>query len=76
MSHVKDTNATKTKNEKTKVIIEKIFLTILSPPWVYYSIKAAENQGGALYIINFARNCISPTRSVVYHHCESDATCG
>ena len=29
-----------------------------------------------MYIINFARNCISPTRSVVYHHCESDTTYG
>ena len=51
MSHVKDTNATKTKNEKTKVIIEKNFLTISSPPWGYYSIKAEINQCGALYII-------------------------
>ena len=28
------------------------------------------NQCEALYIINSARNCISPKRSFVYHHCE------
>ncbi len=27
-----------------------------------------------VYITNSARNCISPTRSVVYHHCEAKYT--
>ena len=32
---------------------------IPSPPWVYYSIKVAENQCGALYVIrNLLRNVI------------------
>ena len=59
--------------DKFQSIIQAIILLILtlvfikSSPWVNYSIKAVKNQCGALYIINSARNCISSTRSVVYH---------
>ena len=49
ISNVNTANATKIRIEKTNVIIEKIFLTVSSPPWVYYSIKAAKGQGKMKY---------------------------
>ena len=63
ISNVNTANATKIRIEKTNVIIEKIFLTISSPPWVYYSIKVAEGQDLS-EIVRFAHGpSPNPTKS-------------
>lgn len=44
--------------------------------FIHYTTNTIQNRGESLVYHQFRRNCISPTQSVVYHHCESDTTYG
>ncbi len=65
--------------QKNKTVLPSCFLSMDYKKDIFaFSVCGVEltqpNHGEAVYIINSARDCISPTRSAVYHHCEARYT--
>ena len=55
----------------TKTVSQTVFIANAIALLAPNIIIAQTNHTEGVYIINSVRNCISPKRSFVYHHCES-----